>query len=86
MYIYNYIYIYISSIIYIYIFVCMSSASKVYGDTAQFSKEGDKFTALCLGFPLHRGKGGDRVMNIRVHVHVPVVFVVPGLAGEYLAR
>ena len=31
--------------------------SEVYGDTAQFTKEGDKFTALLLGFPLWKVKG-----------------------------
>ena len=31
---------------------------EVYGDAAQFTKEGDKFTALLLGFPLHKIKGG----------------------------
>ena len=31
--------------------------SEVYGDTAQFTKEGDKFTALLLGFPLWKLKG-----------------------------
>ena len=30
---------------------------QVYGDTAQFTKEGDKFTALLLGFPLWKVKG-----------------------------
>ena len=37
---------------------------EVYGDTAQFTKENDKFTALLLGFPLWRPKGKIRVWII----------------------
>ena len=39
---------------------------EVYGDTAQFTRENDKFTALLLGFPLWRPKG--RVVYIYIYV------------------
>ena len=32
----------------------------MYGDEADFSKEGDKFTALMFNFPLHKVKGTDQ--------------------------
>ena len=36
----------------------MKIQAEVYGDTAQFTKEGDKFTALLLGFLSGESKAG----------------------------
>ena len=40
---------------YINIYYC---TTQVYGDEAEFSNDGDKFTALMFSFPLHKVKGG----------------------------
>ena len=61
----------------------MKIQAEVYGDTAQFTKEGDKFTALLLGFPLWRVKGGRLIVAaiddlINVGPFVVITICVPG--------
>ena len=41
---------------------------EIYGDTAQFTREGNKFLAMTIGFPLHKIKGS-----------IIVVFNIPDL-------